>query len=39
MDLTYTAEQEAFRKEAREWLQAHAPKEPLASFDTQEGFE
>jgi alkylation response protein AidB-like acyl-CoA dehydrogenase len=39
MDLSYTPEQEAFRKEAREWLQANAPKEPLASFDTKEGFE
>jgi alkylation response protein AidB-like acyl-CoA dehydrogenase len=39
MELTYTAEQDAFRKEAREWLQANAPKEPLASFDTEEGFE
>jgi alkylation response protein AidB-like acyl-CoA dehydrogenase len=39
MDLRYTPEQEAFRKEAREWLQANAPKEPLASFDTKEGFE
>ena len=39
MDLTYTPEQDAFRKEALEWLQANAPKEPLKSFDTQEGFE
>ena len=34
MDLTYTPEQEAFRKEAREWLEANVPKEPLPSFDT-----
>jgi len=39
MDLTYTAEQEAFRQEARSWLEAHVPKEKLPSFDTQEGFE
>ena len=39
MDLVYTAEQQAFRKEARSWLAANAPKEKLASFDTKEGFE
>jgi alkylation response protein AidB-like acyl-CoA dehydrogenase len=39
MDLTYTAEQEAFRKEARAWLEANVPKEPLPSFDIKEGFE
>ena len=39
MDLTYTSEQEAFRKEARAWLEANAPKEKLPSFDTKEGFE
>jgi alkylation response protein AidB-like acyl-CoA dehydrogenase len=39
MDLTYTAEQEAFRKEARSWLEANVPAEPLPSFDTKEGFE
>ena len=39
MDLSYTPEQQAFRKEARAWLEAHAPKEPLPSFDTREGFE
>jgi alkylation response protein AidB-like acyl-CoA dehydrogenase len=39
MDLTYTAEQEAFRKEARTWLESNVPSEPLASFDTKEGFE
>ena len=39
MDLRYTAEQEAFRREARAWLEANAPKEPLHSFDTREGFE
>jgi alkylation response protein AidB-like acyl-CoA dehydrogenase len=39
MDLTYTAEQDAFRKEARAWLEANVPAAPLASFDTKDGFE
>jgi alkylation response protein AidB-like acyl-CoA dehydrogenase len=39
MDFTYTADEEAFRQEARTWLEAHVPAEPLASFDTAEGFE
>ncbi len=39
MDLTYTPEQEAFRMEARQWLEANVPSEPLASFDTPDGFE
>ncbi|MGH0037384.1 MAG: acyl-CoA dehydrogenase family protein [Myxococcota bacterium] len=39
MDLTYTAEQQAFRKEARAWLEANVPSAPLPSFDTREGFE
>ena len=39
MDLSYTPEQDAFRKEARGWLAEHAPKKPLRSFDTKEGFE
>jgi alkylation response protein AidB-like acyl-CoA dehydrogenase len=39
MDLAYTAEQEAFRKEARSWLEANVPAGPLKSFDTKEGFE
>jgi len=38
MELTYTKEEEAFRQEAREWLKAHVPKEPLPSLDTAEGF-
>jgi len=37
MDLRYTPEQQAFREEARAWLEAHVPKETLPSFDTQEG--
>lgn len=39
MDLKYTSEQQAFRKEVREWLRKHVPSEPLASYDTREGFE
>jgi len=39
MDLNYTVEQVAFRKEVREWLEANVPAEPLQSFDTIEGFE
>ncbi|HYD62902.1 MAG TPA: acyl-CoA dehydrogenase family protein [Noviherbaspirillum sp.] len=38
MDLTYTPEQQAFRAEIRRWLAEHVPKEPLKSFDTEEGF-
>jgi alkylation response protein AidB-like acyl-CoA dehydrogenase len=39
MDLTYTADEEAFRREARAWLEVHVPATPLESFDTAEGFE
>ncbi len=39
MDLTYTAEEDAFRQEVRAWLQAHVPQAPLKSFDTREGFQ
>ncbi len=39
MDLNYTEQQIAFRKEVRDWLNAHVPAEPLKSFDTEEGFE
>ena len=39
MDLTYGPEQEAFRAEARAWLSANVPREPLPSMDTAEGFE
>jgi len=38
MDLTFTAEQKAFRAEARAWLEAHVPVTPLPSMDTAEGF-
>jgi alkylation response protein AidB-like acyl-CoA dehydrogenase len=39
VDLTFTPRQEAFRKEARAWLEANVPAEPLPSLDTREGFE
>lgn len=39
MDLAYTAQQQAFRIEVREWLEANVPAEPLQSFDTYEGFQ
>jgi len=37
VDLRYTPEQDAFRAEARAWLEANVPAEPLPSFDTLEG--
>jgi alkylation response protein AidB-like acyl-CoA dehydrogenase len=39
MDLSFTPQQEAFREEARSWLEANVPEEPLPSLDTAEGFE
>ena len=38
MDLSFTPEQDAFRREARAWLAVHVPKTPLASMDTAAGF-
>ena len=38
MDLRYTADEQAFREEARAWLAEHVPAEPLPSFDTEAGF-
>jgi len=38
MDLTFTAKEEAFRTECRDWLRANVPKEPLPSGDSKEGF-
>jgi alkylation response protein AidB-like acyl-CoA dehydrogenase len=39
MELAYTTKQHAFRQEVRTWLAANLPAEPLASYDTREGFE
>ena len=38
MDLNYTDKQHAFRMEVREWLANNVPREPLPSFDTEQGF-
>jgi alkylation response protein AidB-like acyl-CoA dehydrogenase len=38
VDLTYSAQDEAFRQEARGWLRANVPAGPLPSGDTREGF-
>jgi alkylation response protein AidB-like acyl-CoA dehydrogenase len=38
MDLTWSAEELAFRHEARAWLTAHVPRPALLSGDTAEGF-
>ena len=38
MDLTYSPSEEAFRAEARAWLEANVPREALPSGDTAEGF-
>ncbi|MEU3751704.1 acyl-CoA dehydrogenase family protein [Streptomyces olivoreticuli] len=38
MDLDLTAEEKAFRAEARAWLAAHVPPAPLRSLETREGF-
>lgn len=38
MDLTYSQQEEEFRAQARQWLTANVPKEPLPSGDTREGF-
>ena len=37
MNLTYTDRENAFRAEARAWLEANVPSAPLASFDTAAG--
>jgi len=40
VDLTYSAEENAFRMEVRAWLEANVPSAPLPSFDaSREGFE
>jgi len=38
MDLTLSESEVAFRDEARDWLAANVPVEPLPSMDTAEGF-
>ena len=38
MDLEFTAQQQAFRREVRDWLAENVPATPLQSFDTEEGF-
>ncbi len=38
MHLGYTGRQRALRREARRWLEANVPAEPLPSFDIAEGF-
>jgi alkylation response protein AidB-like acyl-CoA dehydrogenase len=38
MDLTLSEAEQAFRDEARAWLAANVPAEPLPSMDTAEGF-
>jgi alkylation response protein AidB-like acyl-CoA dehydrogenase len=38
MNLNFTDEQLAFQAEARAWLEANVPTEPLPSMDTAEGF-
>ncbi|MDD9381823.1 acyl-CoA dehydrogenase family protein [Streptomyces sp. ZAF1911] len=38
MDLNHSADVEAFRAEARDWLAAHVPATPLPSLETREGF-
>ncbi len=39
MDLEFTPHEEELRSEARSWLAANVPADPLASMDTAEGFE
>jgi alkylation response protein AidB-like acyl-CoA dehydrogenase len=38
MDLGFTQAEEAFRAEARAWLDAHVPADPLPSLETEDGF-
>jgi alkylation response protein AidB-like acyl-CoA dehydrogenase len=38
MDLTWSSADEAFRAEARDWLEDHVPRPGLPSGDTREGF-
>ena len=38
MDLDLSDDERAFQQEARDWLAANVPGEPLPSMDTAEGF-
>lgn len=38
IDLTFTEAQQRFRSEARDWLRAHVPREPLATLEGEAGF-
>jgi alkylation response protein AidB-like acyl-CoA dehydrogenase len=38
LDLRYTPEQEAFRAEVREWMEAHVPRLPLKTLEGAAGF-
>jgi alkylation response protein AidB-like acyl-CoA dehydrogenase len=38
IDLSFTAEQRAFRAEVRAWMSTHVPKEPLKTLEGEEGF-
>ncbi|WP_432003716.1 acyl-CoA dehydrogenase family protein [Streptomyces sioyaensis] len=38
MDLEFTAAEQEFRAEARDWLSGHVPATPLPSLETAEGF-
>jgi alkylation response protein AidB-like acyl-CoA dehydrogenase len=38
VDLTHSPADQAFRAEARSWLAAHVPADPLPSLETEEGF-
>ncbi|TLS40902.1 acyl-CoA dehydrogenase [Streptomyces montanus] len=38
MDLAFTPDEDAFRSEARAWLDSHVPATPLPSLETEEGF-
>ncbi|MEO9633524.1 MAG: acyl-CoA dehydrogenase family protein [Parasphingorhabdus sp.] len=38
MDLNYTAEQQAFRSEIRNWLADNVPEKPLLTLEGEEGF-
>lgn len=38
LDLTYTAEQDAFRAEVRAWIKSHVPSPRLKSLECEEGF-